>query len=310
MIERYIDYMQFTANFNEWEFSPDEYETIRGLPYYPRGYKDASGTRFNFGENKGANCFVVLAGEQMEYFRASHAGDMGCLAWAIENGAKFSRLDLAVTEYIEDDLFTVRDVAMWYKLELISSSLCAGGCKKIEEVRVKGRNKSETLYIGDWKKRARKGLFRAYDKSVDMGIGNDIVSRIELELKRDKANYVAHKLAKNYDIAGNFRTYFNVKHETFERIMQAEQIEAIRGKGKPKKAKELENDNRWKWLMLQVAPALREAIENDYDFDLGNKRMFEFMSRAGIIADASKFADALAEHRTKVRFSKVKLLDN
>lgn len=311
MIERFIDYVQFTAQFNEADFPHGEFETIRGIQYYPRGYRDASGTRFYFGANKGAPCFCILAGEQMQYFRDVGAGDVGVLDWAFQHDAKISRLDLAVTEYIEENLFLPEDVEKWFKDGSITSSHCAGGCKKIADVRQGKNDVLETLYIGDIKKRAKRGIFRAYDKGVDLGIGNEMISRIELELKREKAHVVAKRIASKYDISGNFRTYFDVNNQEFERIMQSPVVEAVRGKGKPKTERSIENDKRWQWLIEQVAPALKEAIRLDYDMDLGNNRMFQFMAASGITKDASEFADKLAEYRMQnIKFERVKLLED
>ena len=153
-----------------------------------------------------------------------------------------------------------------------------------------GEDTIETLYIGDYMKRAKKGIFRAYYKGIDLGLADEIVTRIELEIKREKAQTVAKRLHEKMDIAGNFRTYFDVKHADFERIMEASAVEAVRGKGKLKKQEQEEIDSRWKWLMEQVAPALKEAIEKDEKYGLGNGRMFDFMARAGMVREAEKFA--------------------
>jgi DNA relaxase NicK len=308
MITHEIDYLQFTANMNEREFSPSEFKTTSGMPYYPRGYLAHNGTRFNFGSNKGMNCFVVLAGEQCQYLRNCGQSDKNILEWAFANGAKVSRIDLAVTEYIEDELFTVEDVEQWFKQGLITSALAETGiCKRVDLVLCE-RDIQETLYIGDIKKRGKKGIFRSYDKGHELGIGDEIISRIELELKRDKAHKAASRIVESGDIAGNFRTYFDVKHPTFERLMQTPKVEPIRGKGKPKDMRQNENEKRWIWLLSQVAPAMKEAIRIDYENGLGNDNMFKFMIEAGIASDAEKFAKEYAEFKlsqkiiTKYRF--------
>lgn len=297
MLERYIDYIQFTANMNEREFSPAEFKTEKGLPYYPRGYRSHNGTRFCFGSNKGMNCFIVLAGEQCQYLRDCGQTDVDLLGWVFANGGKVSRLDLAVTEYIEDELFTLGDVKSWYEQDAIISQLVATGCKEISTVLHGGGNQAETLYIGSMSQRGRKGIFRAYDKGREMNIGDEICTRIELELKREKAHLAATRISKSGDIAGNFRTYFDVKHQTFERIMESPTVAAVRGKGKPKDMRQNENDARWKWLLEQVAPALKEAIEIDNDNGGNNARMFEFMSRAGMVNEAEKFAAEWARYK-------------
>lgn len=272
-----------------------EYKSIRGVPYYPRGYVDQGGTRFYFGKNRGFNCFVVLAGEALQYFRDAGAGDVGVLQWAHELGAKISRLDLAVTDFIDVDFLSMEDVQAWWTSGKITSSLCAGGCKVIDELLEGEERERQTLYIGDQKKRAKKGIFRAYDKGIDLGIGSEIITRIELELKREKAAIAASRIAETGDIAGNFRAYFNVNSPDFERIMEAPAIETSRGKAKPKTSWEDEVNNRWEWLINQVAPALKSAIEDDRKIDSTDKRLIEFMAASGILKDARGIASALSD---------------
>jgi len=299
------------------EFKTEEYTTINGLPYYPHGFRDASGSRFYFGTNKGANCFIVLDGQTLDYFRQSGLDSYQICEWALNLDGKVSRLDLAVTEWIETELFSPRDVKIWYKLGLISSSLCDGGCKEIAKVNIGQKNATETLYVGDIQKRGKKGIFRAYDKGLDLGIGNELVSRIELELKREKSHVVAKRIALDADIAGNFRVYFDVNHPEFERIMNTPAVEVSRGKQIKNKAEKDEIAKRWEWLFTQVAPSLRDAIEQDYKLGLGNARMMKFLHLAGISKDAREYAKKMAEFMTEdaivelgYKRVKVKLLDD
>ena len=302
MIEHNIDYCQFTASMNEKEFTKEEFKPIRGLPYYPIGYESHSGVRYYFGNNKGGNCFIVLAGEQCQYLRDCDQSDKELLEWVFANGGKVSRLDLAITEYIEDELFTIGDVEQWYKQDMITSALTGDGIAKGISSIQSGENILETLYIGDIKKRGKRGIFRAYDKGVDLGIGNEIISRIELELKRDKAHLAASRIVLSGDIAGNFRTYFDVNHPTFDRIMTAPKIEYVRGKGKPKTMRETDNDDRWKWLLEAVAPALKDAMLLDVELGLSNARAMDFMNRSGLTGlspDFVKMRRGKGKRRTK-----------
>jgi len=310
MIEQSIDYLQFTANMQEHEFRPDEVKTIGGLPYYPRGYLAHNGVRYYFGNNKGMNCFVVLAGQQCQYLRDCGQSDKQLLEWAYANGAKISRLDLAVTEWNTfDGMFEIKDVASWFADGLITSALCEYGCKEVSEVTKSGHD-MQSVYIGDLKKRGKRGIFRAYDKGVELDIGLYAAHRLEIELKRDKANSAARRIVDTGDIAGNFRTYFDVKHPTFERLMNAPKFEAKRGKGKIKDMRENENDKRWEWLLNQVAPAMREAIAIDEKTGVGNERMFQFMAKSGILNSANDFANKLAEFKlSQIKIEKYNLLD-
>jgi len=301
MIERHLDYIQFTANFIETEFKSDEFEPLSGLPYYPRGYRDDSGTRFYFGNNRGANCFVLMAGDALEMNRSKGLIDAEILQWAFSNGAKISRLDLAVTEWIEDRLLLLKTVSNWFAKGLIDSHLVTGGCKEINELCLDGKRQRETVYVGDRKKRAKKGIFRAYDKGVDLGIGSEIATRIELELKREKAQLAAKRIAETGDIAGNFRAYFNVRHQEFDRVMDADAVDTSRGKGKLKTEKEQEMEKRWDWLINQVAPALKQAMKDDLQKLDRDDRITQFIIASGLQSEMQRAVGISSENKLRDR---------
>jgi DNA relaxase NicK len=298
MLEHNIDYIQMTCNMDEKDFTKEEVKSIRGLPYYPIGYEALNGIRYYFGNNKGANCFVVLSGQECQYLRDCGNTDKDTLEWVFANGGKVSRLDLAITEFIETELFTVEDVKSWSKQGIVTSSLMGNGMVKGIFSTTSEGDTLETLYIGDIKKRGKKGIFRAYDKGLDLGIGKEVITRIELELKREKAMLAASRIVQTGDIAGNFRTYFDVKSDEFERIMQTPKQEAVRGKGKPKSKHETENDDRWKWLLEAVAPALKDAILKDNELGLSNARAMDFMNRAGLAGLSPTWIQARKPKRT------------
>lgn len=309
MIERHLDYVQFTGEFQENEFKKEDYEACSGLPYYPRGYRDKAGTRFNFGHNRGANCFVVMSGEVLSFHRNEGVSDAEILQWVAANGGKVSRLDLAVTEFIEERLFSLETVKFWWHKGLIDSSLVEGGCKEIVEHQKDWVSESQTIYIGEQEKRAKKGIFRAYDRGIAMGLGAEIITRIELELKREKAQNAAKRIEKSGDIAGNFRTYFNVRHQEFERIMDADAVVAVRGKGKGKSVWEDEQMKRWEWLINQVAPALKEAIVTDRERLDRDDRLEQFLIAAGLTEDMVKAATSYANNKYRDKLQANELVE-
>jgi len=282
MIERSLDWVQFSAKFSEIQCVEKNYTIVNAIKNYNRAYLTPLGFRINFSNNPKNTPLIFASGEPLQNMRDLDITDSQILRWAIEAGGKFSRIDLAVTEYIEDDFFTMEDVKFWVKEELIESPLIEHGAKAIIDIKPRQEDGLETLYIGDQKKRAKRGIFRAYDKGVEMGIGNDIVSRIELELKRDKAHLSALKIAESGDIGGNFRGRFNVRSKAFERLMDADAVSTKRGLGKMKKEESEKMDGRWTWLINQVAPAIKEAIKADYDAGLGDSRLTQFLYASGL----------------------------
>jgi hypothetical protein len=285
MIERFIDYIQFSANLNERACIEKQYTPVPPLAWYKRGYRSEWGFRLYFGNVKAPNlAFVVASGEVLRNLRDSGQSDAEILRWGLQVGAKFTRIDLAVTEYIESDpIILVEDVERWVKDDLVESTLIASGSKIVSTVSSTGKNVLETLYVGSMKNRGKKGIFRAYDKGIELDIGKYLITRLELEDRGEKAHNTAKRIAQSGDISGNFRARFNVNDKDFERLMDADAVSTARGIGRKNKEEEEENDKRWIWLMKQVAPAMREAINNDLKQGKGTHRLKQFALKSGMI---------------------------
>ena len=288
MIERHIDYLQFSALFSEQIIIEKRWESVPSPRFYQRGYKDEWGFRYYFGNPNSKKCLVVGSGSALEFLRDNGRLDAQILQWALESDAVFSRLDLAITDYIEDEFVTVGDVQKWYEKGLITSSLCNGGAKLISGYHNSDLPSVETFYIGSMAKRGKRGIFRAYDKSLDLGIGNEIITRLELEERGEKAHNTALRIAETNDIAGNFRARFDVASSDFDRLMDADAVSIHRGIGREKREDEEKMNGRWAWLMEQVAPALKEAQEYDKKHHPESKRFYWFLRESGMTHEQIK----------------------
>lgn len=288
MIERYIDYLQFSALFVEQILIEKKWETVPPPRFYKRGYKDAWGFRYYFGNPNTRKCLVVGAGSALALLRDSGKSDQQILNYAIENEAVFSRIDLSVTEWIEDTLVSVDDVESWYQEGLITSALLRHGGKMINGYDEMLGRQSETFYVGNLKKRADFGLFRAYDKGIEFDLEKYMVTRLEYEDRGEKAHNTAMRIAESGDIAGNFRARFDVRHEDFNRLMDSEAVTLKRGAGKEKREDEEKMNGRWQWLMTQVAPALKEAQEYDKKHHPESKRFYWFLRESGMTHEQIK----------------------
>lgn len=308
MIERAVDYLQASSLMAESAMIMKGFKPLPPVRFYKRGYQHPNGFRFYFGNPNSKKAMLIASGEVMQSLRNDRMADAEILDWVLGIGGEISRLDLAVTEFIEDELVTVKDVEQWYIKDLVESSLTGGGGKAISSVTRDAQSLLETFYIGDIGKRGKKGLFRAYDKGVEMGIGSEIVTRIELELKREKAHNVAKRLAESNDIAGNFRSHFNVKSRDFERLMDAPAVSIHRGKNQVKEAENEEIARRWDWLLEQVAPALKRAVLDERLAGRGDARLVDFMTRAGIIKDAREIAESLSDAKYRDKLSRNELV--
>jgi len=288
MIERYMDYLQFSALFVEQIMIEKKWEVVPAPRFYKRGYKDAWGFRYYFGNPNTGKCLVVGAGQALALLRDSGKTDAEILQYAIEQEAVFSRIDLSVTEWISENFVTVDDVENWYQKGLVESSLLRHGGKMFNGYDEELGRQSETFYIGNLKKRAEYGLFRAYDKGIEFGIEKYLVTRLEYEDRGEKAHNTALRLAQTNDIAGNFRARFDVKHKEFNRLMDAEAVVVKRGLGKEKREDEEKMDARWQWLMTQVAPALNEARKWDLENKQESKRFYWFLRESGMTHEQIK----------------------
>lgn len=309
MIERAIDYLQAALCLSESAVIMKGYKPIPPVRFYKRGYLHENGFRLYFGNPNSSKAMAVASGETMQSLRNDEKLDAEIIDWVFSVGGEISRLDLAVTEFIEDELVTLEDVECWAKQDLIESTLTSGGIRKISEVFNGGSEEIQTLYVGSMQKRGKKGIFRAYDKGIEMGIGSEIVTRIELELKRDKAQNAAKRIVESNDIAGNFRAYFNVRSKDFERLMDADAVSTYRGKNQVKQAQEDEINSRWDWLLNQVAPALNRAIQDDRKMGLGDARLIAFMAEAGLLNDARKIASHLSDTKYRDKLSSNELIE-
>lgn len=282
MIERYLDYISFSRFQDETVLREQDAQPIPPVQYYTHGYRDALGTCIYFGNPNSKKAYFIMAGRALQYRRNAGIRDSETLEMELDDGAKISRLDLAVTEWIEDHFVTVEEVQQWYLQDLVVSPLVKYGGRLIEKSSNNGAKTSETFYIGDMKKRGRKGIFRVYDKGIDLDISKYLVTRLELELRGEKADNTAKRLAKENNIAGNFRAHFNVHADTFNRLMDADAVDSSRGKAKLHEETEQQWNRRWIWLLKQVAPALESAIEYDLKHGRGVQRARQFALKSGM----------------------------
>jgi DNA relaxase NicK len=303
-----VDYIQASLWLSESTVIMKGFKSISPVRFYKRGYMHPNGFRLYFGNPNSKLAMVVASGETMQSLRNDQYLDAQILDWVLSQDGQVSRLDLAVTEYVESELILLEDIEKWYLQERIESPLAKYGCKTISSVSKDAGVERQTIYIGDIAKRGKRGIFRAYDKGVEMGIGNEMVTRLELELKRENAHATAKRLVESNDIAGNFRAKFNVKADEFNRLMEADAVTVTRGKNQAKEAEQDEINRRWDWLMKQVAPALKQAISDERKRGNGDTRLIAFMAEAGMLEDARKYATHLADAKYRDKLERNELV--
>lgn len=280
MIEHNVDYIQCSRMLSEKYNIEREHKAINGLRFYSHGYEDKLGVRYYYGNPNSKKALVIYSGRALHNHRVVGYDNIETINMLLSMGAKITRLDLCITEYIEDNLVTVDNVEQWFNEGLINSSLTKYGAKKIVALEEHYQQHTETLYIGNPKQRGSLGIFRAYDKGVELDLGKFMITRLEYEDRADKAHVSAKRLAQSKNIGSVFKTRLNVDSEQFQRICDSPEITTARGEQIDDGGIEEKNDKRWTWLLSQVAPSLRKAIEQDKAQGLGVERLQRFLDIA------------------------------
>lgn len=283
LIEHTIDYLQLSINYREQTCLDEDHKQLSGVKFYSRGYQDAMGARRYFGNPNSNKALVVLSGSTLHNYRVSGWDDLTTVSDYIDKGASITRIDLCMTEFVGEHLILPDHFADCYEKDLIDSTLVSGGCKTIVGVRRGQERSTQTCYIGDMSKRGKKGIFRAYDKGLELDIGQYMITRVEYEDRGDKAKTTAKRFLESKSIAATFRTRFDCKTTEFDRLCNHEQkLDTFRGQAIIPDENEDEYKRRWEWLINKVAPSLKKSIEFDVQSGLGNGNLETFLKASGI----------------------------
>lgn len=294
-VEKHLDYIQASVDISETALSSETIATVPPLSYYKRGYRDANGTRYYFGNPNSKKALLVMSGTALQSVRNSGYDDKDIAASLREKGAKFTRLDIALTQYDDDNMVSLRELQLNYSDGLIESPLVARGGTIISKLELDGEVYPETFYIGDLKKRAKKGLFRAYDKGKMLDITRDLMIRLELEERGHNAHSSAMRIANGASVSSVFRSRFDIKTDKFQSIIDAEPADISRGKASDIKSEETPEEKRWRWLIEQVAPTLRKALNENITREEADRNLFMFLHAAGMHGRLRDFAEAIAK---------------
>lgn len=281
--ETYVDYIQASVPTSQAFCRDNGHKEIPPLKFYRQGYIDALGVRRYFGNPNSAKALVVYSGDALHNCRAVKWGDRETVREILQSSGKITRIDWSITDYVDTHLVTPKLISTIFRRGHITGRLADKGASFIAGQKVGAPHKIETFYIGDWSKRASGGLFRAYDKGLDLGMWSDLITRLELEERKDNAHNSAKRYAEGASIPELIRSRLKIDHAQTDRLFNASDIDLSRGSQIIPNGDSDKNEKRWQWLMTQVAPALRKAHEVDTGEGLGNKRLLQFLRIARII---------------------------
>lgn len=176
------------------------------------------------------------------------------LAWALQEGGKITRVDLAI------DVFDVEiDVIALAQADRVKEA--PGTARKWSTVG--GNDGGTTAYIGS---RKSERFLRVYDKAAETGQRDRPWTRFELEYKGDSAKAAAFQMAQITDterplfIQGLIKSLFNPNDPIFQEAMisQAFVLETIKDT----------EDNTIMWLMNSVAKTIAKTMIRRSDVDV------------------------------------------
>lgn len=278
-----VDYLQYSKPQSEQRI-PESYDkSISPVSFYKRGYQDSLGRRVYFGNPNSKKALFVLSGRALHNTREVGWDTAGYLSNELSEGAIVSRIDWAVTDMDESADRTPNTIAELFSKGLVEGTLVTGGCKTVSRVDVGQPVDVETTYIGDIKRRGTKGIFRAYNKALESGLGGGYATRFELEERKKNAQTSAKRYTNGHSIESIIKSRIEFNSVSMKQLFDAPNIDTTRGIGLiPDESDEI-IAKRWAWLMEQVAPALRKSVISDREGGLGDDRLIAFLEKSGIV---------------------------
>jgi len=167
---------------------------------------------------------------------------------------KFSRIDFCCT--VENGC-SMNDFREWCENKEVSGPLSDTGIKSIVN---DDTQKAETTYVGDLKKRSKRGIFRAYDKGIELGIEDAKLTRFELEERKHRANTTARRFAYGMHIGDIIRQRVDVDNDIWRGIMGAKSSKLTRYATEETNE---EVDTTWHWLIDTCAKTLGKKMALD-----------------------------------------------
>lgn len=278
MNEKTIDYLQYSMYVSR-EKLLSTCEQISPVRNYKQGYRQPNGVRVYTGNALTKKALFIVDGTTLHNMRVNGISNEDYIEKILTSGATISRIDLQVTQFVSDDLITPSDYLQMIRDNEVLSSHVKHGTKWLSSLDENYSDNIETLYIGDMSNRGKRGIVRAYDKGVELDLGKYLISRLEVEDKRDKAHVSARRIVNGASVAEVLKTRFDCNNERWQNLIDADSIDTTRGEQIADTSEEDKMTSRWKWLTDVVAKSLGEAIAYDEDNGLGEgrKQLFELV---------------------------------
>lgn len=247
--EKSVDYLQYTSDVIPRFLGKDYLQRRPPIPFYKACNEYPCGTLVYFGNVNSEKYLIQMPGKACVEYTVD--GKLLPLTTCFGYGGKVSRLDLAVTV---DELWPLRAFKRVVGTEKLVSKRFESDAPKLI---CSANGDVETVYVGSLKKRGKKGIFRAYNKGLESGLGGTYI-RFELEIRQKLATTAAKRLNDGKDIGDIIRNVVDVPGAGWWVDMMGKKSEKL-----PFFYDDDGSDpvtRRWHWLCTQVAPALAKLL--------------------------------------------------
>lgn len=250
-VESSIDYMQFTSD-KPFSNKSGEYELKKStMKNYQVMRVLESGFTSHHGHNKSNRWNNVASGkvcqqipDQLEFVKN-----------VIKNGAVFSRIDFTLTVFDGMEISYFRSLIRDGK---VTGALMDSSAKSIINDKTQV---DETTNLGDLKKRAKRGMFRAYDKAVQLNLEDCKITRFELEERSKRADVTAKRFASGMSVGDLIQQRVNVDDDLWREMcgLKSEKLPRFKSGDDD----DDDDEGTWKWLLETVAKTLGRKIADE-----------------------------------------------
>jgi len=249
-----IDYIQFSAiRLPRW--LTEEQEDFRkrsNMPFYTHRTRFLNGAVMYEGNPNTDKKLFVLSGAVCDRLNVNKEWVKSML----DDEGTVSRIDLAMTtdinilEPLQKDNKSIQS-KMFSDMKIISDADYT----------------PQTIYCGDMSKRGKKGIVRAYDKGLQLGVDISMF-RIEVELRQKHAQISSKRYAHGESIPSIMNSKFKVDREWYTDIFgNDESTMRFADRGEEDIP---EIDRKMLWLENQVIPSIQYVIDYDKEHGTNN----------------------------------------
>jgi len=243
-----IDYLQYTS------IEMPRYKPLDNVERWQKSYMKMyqkmmiceNGTHLHVGNPNSDRTLVLMSGNACKKIGV----DNHFLANILDKECNVTRLDLAMTTdknilpYIMDSHEQIES-ALWQGVKVIADA----------------QYTPQTIYIGDMSKRGKKGIVRAYDKGLQLGLDIEMY-RIETELRKKHSKISAKRLATGDTIPSVMNSKFYIDATWYADFLGTS-VSTSRFRDIEKQDDDRPIDKKMSWLMKSVVPSLQYVL--DYD---------------------------------------------